>query len=91
MFFVAHKDFISLFLSKKDSINDSANCYFEKVLFQSILEWKKGGGHKYNHFYLPIRMRGVSGSTGMVYPYGNKMKALVKYVMYFFLKPFLFS
>ncbi len=91
VFFVAHKDFISLFLSKKDSINDSANCYFEKVLFQSILEWKKGVGHKYNHFYLPIRMRGVSGSTGMVYPYGNKMKALVKYVLYFFLKPFLFS
>lgn len=91
VFFVAHKDFISLFLSKKDFINDSANCYFEKVLFQSISEWRKGAGHKYDHFYLPIRLRGVSGSTGMVYPYGNKMKALVKYVLYFLFKPFLFS
>ena len=91
VFFIAHKEFYSLFLSKKHFINDSTNCYFEKVLFQSILEWRKRTGHKYNHFYLPIRLKGVSGSTGMVYSHGNRMKALLKYVLYSFYKSIIFS
>lgn len=90
VFFIAHKDFYPLFLSKRNLINDFSKCYFEKVLFQSILEWRKDIHHKYSPFYLPVHLRGICGTSGAVYPTGNRVKAFVKYILYLFFKRFLF-
>lgn len=91
VFFIAHKDFYPLFISQKKLINDSSKCYFEKILFQCISEWRKDIRHKYSPFYLPIRLKGVSGSSGMVYPSGSKTKAFIKFLLYYVLQRFLFS
>lgn len=91
VFFIAHRDFYSLFLSHKNLINDFNNCYFEKVLFQSIVEWRKKGDHKYSPFYLPVRMKGICGTSGAIYPNGNKIKAFSKYLLYHFFKYFIIN
>jgi len=44
-------------------INDSKGIYFEHVLYDSIKQWKKDG-NSFEHFWFPLDLNGVSGTTG---------------------------
>lgn len=66
-FFAAPSNFFDdYFLKHIDEIDDSKLCYFEKVLYDTVIEWRIAG-HKQVELLLPILVDGVSGSTGRAY------------------------
>ena len=46
-----------------DNINDCKGTYFEHVLYNAIKQWKRDG-NKFDNFWFPLDIEGVSGSTG---------------------------
>ncbi len=80
--FITPKVFLSdIFLSDISSLNDSKGYFFEHLLYDSMIKWKKCGG-KHLDFLMPLNILGISGSTGEKYVKKRSfmhLKALVKY------------
>jgi hypothetical protein len=70
------------FLPGEDKLDDSQTYYFEHLLFDATVRWIKDGG-KASPFFFPVKVEGISGSTGKAYaiPKLPYLRALVKYVM----------
>ena len=64
--FISSLDFLRIFLSKKESLNDSNHFYFEHLLFNVRSLWISGK-KKATEPWLPMNIIGESGSTGSVY------------------------
>ena len=61
---IAPKSFFSeYFLSRREKINDSQCHYFEHVLYDSIVDWKKAGG-RHRMYWTPPKLEGMSGTHG---------------------------
>lgn len=65
-FFISNFKFLKKIVEKKDFINDSKGNYFESLLVQTIKKMNKNGLH-FLCLSEPIRIKGVSGSTGNRY------------------------
>ncbi len=69
MVFAAPREFFAdYFLRDISALNDSAGYFFEHLLFERIAEWKRDG-HLHKEISIPVKIEGISGSTGM--PYRN--------------------
>lgn len=65
--FVAPKSFIAnYFLDSASTINDSTGYYFEHLLYDKAQSWKHDGNNV-SEFPVPIRINGISGTTGKTY------------------------
>lgn len=65
-FFISNFKFLKYFVEKKDLINDSKGIYFECLLVKSIKIMNKKG-FKFLGLSEPIKIKGISGSTGSQY------------------------
>lgn len=88
-FFIANKIFLNTFLELKNDINDSKSIYFEHVLMNSIINWKKSN----NNFLVlkfPILINGISGSTGEKYLKNKSIFVLsiTQYIKFLYFKFF---
>jgi hypothetical protein len=82
-FFIAPTPFIrNYFLLGEDKLDDSKVYYFEHLLFDATVRWIKDGG-KASPFFLPVKVDGISGSSGKAYasPKLPYLRALVRYIM----------
>lgn len=71
------------FIPQIGTINDSVGFFFEHLLYNCTLKWKKDH-HKHTEFKLPLKIIGKSGSTGVEYSSGKflALKAFVKYYLH---------
>ena len=85
-FFAAPPSFYQLFCQNAGRLNDSIGYYFEHLMYDMGVEWKKRGG-KIKEFFHPIKTNGVSGSTGKKYPSGivYNIKSYIRYFLNNFL------
>lgn len=51
------------FMPLKEQINDSAHRHFEHILYEAVEQWKNTGAH-HREFWIPLRLEGISGTSG---------------------------
>ncbi len=80
-FFIAPPRAIKLLLEGMSRLNDSRQYYFEHLLYETIVEWKRRG-NRHREFYLPVETVGCSGTSGNIYTLKKTryVFALVRYV-----------
>jgi len=67
-FLIASKSFYTdILITKLKELDDARLIYFENVLANAILEWKKRG-NKFYVFSIPIVFKGISGTDGKKIP-----------------------
>lgn len=83
VFFIAPIEYISdFFLPKIYFLNDSKGYYFEHLLYDTGITWHTTTGGNISDFIIPLKIDGISGSTGK--PYSTNcsfqyIRALLKY------------
>ena len=81
--FISPKEFLKkYFLPKINSLNDSNGYYFEHLLYDTMMIWRKAG-ESHSDFKSPLIIDGISGSTGKKYlisKRGLRLKSLIKYL-----------
>lgn len=85
-FFIVPRDFFcDYFLSGISDLNDSMCYYFEHLLYDKIVKWKKDG-NRHKEFYLPVDIVGTSGTSGNEYGLKNLryIRAVIRYVTHLF-------
>ncbi|MCI9843863.1 hypothetical protein [Flavobacterium pectinovorum] len=86
-FFISNRFFLNRFLDSKKNINDSKTIFFENILMNSIIDWKKDNNN-FSVLKFPIIIEGFSGSTGE--SYSNKLTSSFLFVTQYF-KSFYFN
>lgn len=86
-FFISNKDFISLFVSNFGMvINDSEGVYFEHAMALAIKYYVRIEGCSHSMFSFPIKISGVSGTTGRYYRKVNTTSFLKRFLKIFIYK-----
>lgn len=63
-FYICPKSFYTnCFFSGINKLNDSRFYYFEHLLYDSMKEWKNNKKGKISEFWMPLKIKGVSGSS----------------------------
>lgn len=75
------------FLPRREEINDSKCRHFEHVLYDSIQDWTKKGGH-HRMFWTPPAMEGVSGTSGAKISSAMSATQLLRYRIMFVLRQY---
>ena len=70
------------FIPYKERLNDSTHYWFEHLLFDAVENWQNDG-HRFKNMWLPIILRGQSGSSGEIINTGLK-EILGFYAHYWF-------
>ncbi len=73
--FLLHREFLSQFVNASNICNDSANYYFEHLLFDCIEKY--GKDYLISGFAIPLNILGQSGTSGNYY-YDSEMSLLTK-------------
>ena len=71
----------SCFVPLKGKINDSTHYWFEHLLFETVQRWTTRG-HCFRNMWIPLALRGVSGTSGMTINTTSIKDALIFYVHY---------
>lgn len=81
--FISPKEFLNnYFLPKINRLDDSEGYFFEHLLYDSMIQWKKEGG-KHTEFKQPLIIDGVSGTSGERYMNSTHfiyLKSFLKYI-----------
>lgn len=86
--FIAPKQFFTeYFIPDVESINDSSNYYFEKYLYDKIVEWVKAG-HRHSFFKYPLKVIGNGAADGHAYYLAKKFENVRTIIRYFRRKNF---
>lgn len=69
------------FLHNINTLNDSQEYYFEHLLYDAAKQWRLEG-HDFCDLWFPIKLKGISGSTGIVVNTGNA-KSIVSFYLHY--------
>ena len=73
------------FVPQKELINDSLHYWFEHLLLDAIEKWQNDG-HSFKDMWIPIILRGQSGSTGEIIKTG--IKGILSFYTHYWLHRF---
>lgn len=81
--FIAPKLFFKeYFIPEVEQIDDSTDYYFEKYLYDKIVEWVKDG-HRHTFFKYPLKVVGNGGADGHAYYEVTRFENLRAIIRYF--------
>jgi len=74
------------FISQKEGIDDGAHYWFEHLLLDAAMQWRKDG-HNYKDMWIPTALTGISGSSGDMIS-SNTLKARISFYLHYVLGKF---